>query len=94
MSSKYAYTLYNPFLYPYISNLVYFGTNLRVKFYSIYVCNYINLCIFSFAELLDFKPDVAHLLFNQPTKMLPKFDEAAIRVQVLHFVEVYIVVAF
>lgn len=34
-----------------------------------------------FAELLDFKPDVAHLLFNQPTKILTKFDEAAMRVQ-------------
>ncbi|RWW51400.1 hypothetical protein BHE74_00042256 [Ensete ventricosum] len=34
-----------------------------------------------FAELLDFDPPLAHLLFSRPTCLLPLFDEAARRCQ-------------
>ncbi|XP_073011260.1 probable DNA helicase MCM9 isoform X2 [Typha latifolia] len=33
----------------------------------------------NFAELLDFDPDLAHILFSHPTDLLPLFDEAALR---------------
>ncbi|XP_072953545.1 probable DNA helicase MCM9 [Typha angustifolia] len=35
--------------------------------------------IINFAELLDFDPDLAHILFSRPTDLLPLFDEAALR---------------
>lgn len=41
----------------------------------------LQVCNLSFAELLNFDPELAHLLFSHPLDLLPLFDEAAHRSQ-------------